>query len=63
MWSIIIVKTPKYVYIALLQVVSVLNKLFIWKDSFLLGSGLFLVDVKSPGDEELSLSACPGGGE
>ena len=30
-----IVKTPKYVYIALLQVVFILSKLFIWKNSFL----------------------------
>ena len=33
--SIIIVKTQKYVYIALLQVVFILCDLFIWKDSFL----------------------------
>ena len=32
---IIIVKTPRYVYIAFLQVVFILYKLFIWKDSFL----------------------------
>ena len=30
---------------------------------FLLGSKLFLVDVKSPGGGELTLSACPRGGE
>ena len=43
--------------------VFVLYKLFMRKDSFLLGNRLFLVDVKSPVGRELSLSACPGGGE
>ena len=41
--------------------VFILYKRFIWKDCFK-GGRLFLVDVKSPGGGELSLSACLGVG-
>ena len=45
----IIVKTPKYVYIALLKVVFILYKLFILKDSFSKKAGYFLSMSRVPG--------------